>query len=166
YALHPGDQVVAGRSAAEDEFVDAMKVTLNTRGDSSTGWSMAWKLNFWARVRDGDRAHTLYSNLLKQGTYDNLWDAHPPFQTDGNVGGTAGATEMILQPQGDAIELQPAMPGVWADGSVTGLRARGNVGVDMAWSDGSLTGAALTPDVSQTLTVVAPGIADMAVTDS
>ena len=166
FALHPGDQVVAGRSAEEDAFVEAMKVTLNTRGDASTGWSMAWKLNFWSRVRDGDRAHTLYSNLLKRGTYNNLWDAHPPFQIDGNFGGTAGATEMLLQSQGDAIELLPATPEVWDTGSVTGLRARGNVGVDMAWAEGSLAEAVLTPVASQTLTIRATDIAHKVVTDS
>ncbi|WP_246150413.1 glycosyl hydrolase family 95 catalytic domain-containing protein [Agromyces intestinalis] len=166
YALHPGDQVVAGRSAEEDALVDAMKVTLNTRGDSSTGWSMAWKLNFWARVRDGDRAHVLYGNLLKQGTYDNLWDAHPPFQIDGNFGGTAGATEMLLQSQGDAIELLPATPEIWGTGSVTGLRARGNVGVDIAWTGGVVSEAVLTPAVSQTLTVKAADLAGKVVTDS
>lgn len=161
FMLHPGNQIVAGRSEQEDLYVEAMKKTLNTRGDGGSGWSKAWKVNFWARLRDGDRAHVLLNSLL--GGYDlegkgpstagNLLDMHAPFQIDGNFGGTAGMTEMMLQSQGEAIELLAAMPEDWGYGNVTGLKARGNVEVDMEWNHATLTKAVLRPGESQTLTV-------------
>jgi hypothetical protein len=154
YGLHPGNQIVAGRSAQENLYVEAMKKTLNTRGDEATGWSKAWKLNFWARVRDGNRAHRLFSNLLTGSTLNNLWDTHAPFQIDGNFGGTAGVTEMMLQSQGGMIELMAAMPDVWTSGAVKGLKARGNVEVDMEWSHAELRKAVLRPAASDNALVV------------
>ena len=97
-----------------------------------------WKLNQWARLHDGNRAYKLYGNLLKNGTNDNLWDTHPPFQIDGNFGGTAGVTEMLIQCHAGFIHVLPALPDVWHEGKLTGIRVRGNFIVDIEWRDNNL----------------------------
>ena len=116
----------------------AAKVSLDRRGDYSTGWGTAHRVNAWARAKDGNRAYSCLQNLLKTCTYPNLWDAHPPFQIDGNLGACSGIAEMLLQSHEDYIHIIPALPDAWKTGSYKGLTARGGFVVDASWEDNEL----------------------------
>lgn len=162
FGLHPGRLIT--RTQTPDLY-EACKVSLNRRGDEGTGWSRAWKINFWARLHDGERAYKLFKNLLTPamicdrvgaGTYPNLFCSHPPFQIDGNFGGTAGIAEMLLQSHGGFIEVLPALPQAWKTGYYKGLCAENGAVVDCYWENGKVTKVRIKSKIGGTYKVLLP----------
>ena len=166
YGLYPSNQISPD---ATPELAKAARETLNRRGDGGTGWSRAWKINFWARLHDGNRAYKLLKSLMKPafttegntyngkgGTYANLFCAHPPFQIDGNFGGAAGIAEMLIQSHNGYIELLPAIPDVWTNGYFKGLRVRGGAEVNVAWENKLPKTAEITASVDNTFKLKIP----------
>ncbi len=135
WALHPGNEITP---RGTPDFAEACKVTLGHRGDGGTGWSKAWKVNFWARLHDGNHAYKMFSELISKSTLSNMFDTHPPFQIDGNFGGTSGIVEMIVQSHTGEVDLLPALPDALAHGEIQGICARGGFELDITWEDGNL----------------------------
>ena len=162
YGLHPSNQISPSRTP---ELAEACRVTLNRRGDEATGWSRAWKMNFWARLGDGNRALKLFRSLLEpspagygaiSGTYPNLFCSHPPFQIDGNFGGAAGIGEMLLQSHEGFINILPALPEEWSEGSLRSFKVRGGATIDLSWKDGRPTEMTVTGGWAETLKIKTP----------
>ena len=166
FGLYPGSQI---NPATTPELAAAAKQSLNFRGDVSTGWSMAWKINWWARLQDGNHAYKILSDAFTYidptvtrdamsggGTYPNLFDAHPPFQIDGNFGATAGYTEMLLQSHNGELALLPALPDAWKNGSIRGIKGRGNFTVAIDWKEGKLSKATVAAVLGGPCRVSAP----------
>lgn len=159
--VYPFNQVTPS-----SEYFEAAVNSMKLRGDASTGWSMGWKINLWARVLDGDHAHDILELALRHhsvgggGVYYNLYDSHSPFQIDGNFGACAGIAEMLMQSHCDTIQILPALPSVWKEGSINGLKAVGDFTVDIAWADGQATMAKIVSNQGQPLYINYPNIVD------
>jgi alpha-L-fucosidase 2 len=167
YALYPADLITTDKTK---ELANACRQTLEIRGDESRGWSMGWKVNLWARLKDGDRAMKLVKTQLTcvepnnkinysegGGTYPNMFDAHPPFQIDGNYGVCAGIAQMFLQCENDEIKILPALPSEMKDGYIKGLLAKGNITVDIEWKNSKLSKLKLVTPIKQTAIIVIDG---------
>ena len=168
YGLYPGTHVTLEKTPT---IANAAKKTLEIKGDETTGWSKGWRINLWARLKDGEHAYKMYRELLKfvppdetkenytnmGGTYPNLLDAHPPFQIDGNFGGAAAVAEMLIQSNPDYIELLPAIPKAWESGTVKGLKARGNYEIEMTWRKGQVTNLKIKSSTHPTANVMMNG---------
>jgi alpha-L-fucosidase 2 len=155
FGLFPSSQISVHDTP---DLARAAKRSLELRGDAATGWSLAWKVNLWARLGEAERAHELLKLLLAPDrSYTNLFDAHPPFQIDGNFGGASGILEMIAQSAPGRLHLLPALPKAWADGSIHGLRARQALTLSMSWRGGLLETLELCSGIDQTLTLFVSG---------
>ncbi|MEO6015443.1 MAG: glycoside hydrolase family 95 protein [Devosia sp.] len=151
YGLYPSQQINLDETPA---LALAARRSLEMRGDEATGWGIGWRLNLWARLRDGQRANEVITRLLRSDrTYPNLFDAHPPFQIDGNFGGAAGVLEMLAQSRRGLVHLLPALPDAWPEGRVAGLGCRGGIITDIAWSEGALSEALLVSSIDQRIDV-------------
>ena len=162
--LYPFHQISVDKTP---ELAAAATKTLEIKGDNSTGWSTGWRINLWARLHRADKAYQIYRKLLTYvspevykdskhhsgGTYPNLFDAHPPFQIDGNFGGTAGVCEMLMQCDGETMDLLPALPKEWPAGEIKGIKARGNYEIALSWNKGQVKKAIITSKNAGSLTV-------------